>query len=41
MEREERKELSHHPIPVYIPIFWIAVAIALSYLFLVVFKVVS
>jgi hypothetical protein len=41
MEAEEKRELSHEPMPVYIPVFWAAVVIALFYLFLVVFKIIS
>ncbi len=41
MEGEGEKELSHEPIPIYIPVFWIVVVIALSYLLLIAFKIIS
>lgn len=41
MEGEGKKVLSHEPIPIYIPVFWIVVVIALSYLLLIAFKIIS
>ncbi|MDI6753495.1 MAG: hypothetical protein QME78_03775 [Thermodesulfobacteriota bacterium] len=41
MEGEEKKELTHEPMPIYIPIFWVVVIIALLYLALIALRIIS
>lgn len=41
MAREEKTELSHEAVPIYIPVFWTVVAIGGLYLFLVALRVIS